>query len=288
MTMPADPVEDLWSSVLGLLSEDDRITPQLHGFLNLVEPKGVLAGTLYLEVPNDLTRGMLEQRIRIPITEAVSRVGDDSVANFAITVNPDMASEPRVDTVVPSHVPEYAEPVQQPVEQSAAPPVHRGAVRPEPDRRPGNQRSPGVAAQPEVQLRQLRHRLLEPLRARRSGRGRRGPREGVQPALHLRRLRPRQDAPAARDRPLRREPLPRDPGAVRVERGVHERLHQLDREQPLEQFQQRYRDIDILLIDDIQFLQGKDSTQEASSTRSTRCTTTTSRSSSRRTSRRST
>ena len=74
MTMPADPVEDLWSSVLGILSEDPRITPQLHGFLNLVEPKGVLAGTLYLEVPNDLTRGMLEQRIRIPITEAVARI----------------------------------------------------------------------------------------------------------------------------------------------------------------------------------------------------------------------
>ncbi|MGN6408622.1 MAG: chromosomal replication initiator protein DnaA, partial [Curtobacterium sp.] len=121
MTMPADPVEDLWSSVLGLLSEDDRITPQLHGFLNLVEPKGVLAGTLYLEVPKDLTRGMLEQRIRIPITEAVSRIGDDTVANFAITVNPDMASEPRVDTQVTSNVPEYAEPVQEAVEQSAAP-----------------------------------------------------------------------------------------------------------------------------------------------------------------------
>ena len=86
MTMPADPVEDRWASVLRILAEDPRITPQLHGFLHLVEPKGVLAGTLYLEVPNDLTRGMLEQRIRIPITEAVARIGDDSVANFAITV----------------------------------------------------------------------------------------------------------------------------------------------------------------------------------------------------------
>ena len=43
-------------------------------------------------------------------------------------------------------------------------------------------------------------------------------------------------------------------------RGVHERLHQLDREQPgVRCSSQRYRDIDILLIDDIQFLQGKDS-----------------------------
>ena len=44
-------------------------------------------------------------------------------------------------------------------------------------------------------------------------------------------------------------------------------------------FQSRYREIDILLIDDIQFLQGKDSTpRRPSSTPSTRCTTTTSRS----------
>ena len=80
MTMPADPVEDLWSSVLGLLSEDDRITPQLHGFLNLVEPKGVLAGTLYLEVPNDLTRGMLEQRIRRLMTiPGIGRLTDTTL-----------------------------------------------------------------------------------------------------------------------------------------------------------------------------------------------------------------
>ena len=43
-----DPVQDLWRSVLATLTTDDRITPQLHGFISLVEPKGVLGGTLYL------------------------------------------------------------------------------------------------------------------------------------------------------------------------------------------------------------------------------------------------
>ena len=28
---------------------DERITPQLLGFISLVEPKGVMAGTLYLD-----------------------------------------------------------------------------------------------------------------------------------------------------------------------------------------------------------------------------------------------
>ncbi len=82
-----DPTPELWSAVLAHLGDDDRITPQLTGFVNLVEPKGVLAGTLYLEVPNELTRGMLEQRMRAPLTEAISAVIPDA-STFAIVINP--------------------------------------------------------------------------------------------------------------------------------------------------------------------------------------------------------
>ena len=85
----SDPTRDLWSSVLAQLGADERITPQLHGFVNLVEPKGVLNGVLYLEVPNELTRGMLEQRIRVPLIEAITGAAED-VVNFAIVVNPEM------------------------------------------------------------------------------------------------------------------------------------------------------------------------------------------------------
>jgi chromosomal replication initiator protein len=85
----SDPTRDLWSAVLAQLGADERITPQLHGFVNLVEPKGVLNGVLYLEVPNELTRGMLEQRIRVPLIEAITGAAED-VVNFAIVVNPEM------------------------------------------------------------------------------------------------------------------------------------------------------------------------------------------------------
>lgn len=84
-----DPTRELWSAVLAQLGADERITPQLHGFVNLVEPKGVLNGVLYLEVPNELTRGMLEQRIRVPLIEAITGAAED-VVNFAIVVNPEM------------------------------------------------------------------------------------------------------------------------------------------------------------------------------------------------------
>ena len=92
MAAESDSTWELWTSIRGHLEEDHRITPQLGGFLGLVEPKGVLAGTLYLEVPNDMTRSMLEQRIRVPLLEAISSV-EEAVTNFAIVVNPDLALE---------------------------------------------------------------------------------------------------------------------------------------------------------------------------------------------------
>jgi chromosomal replication initiator protein len=101
-----DPTRELWQSVLEGLRSDDRITPQLEGFLSLVEPKGVMAGTLYLEVPNDLTRGMLEQRIRLPLLNAISALSEDqSVSSFAIVVNPDIAHD---------YLEQTGEPVEQP------------------------------------------------------------------------------------------------------------------------------------------------------------------------------
>ena len=91
MSDAPDSTHEIWQSVLARLTEDDRITPQLLGFISLVEPKGIMAGTLYLEVPNELTRGMLEQRIRLPLLNAISGLSDDEeVSNFAIVVNPDI------------------------------------------------------------------------------------------------------------------------------------------------------------------------------------------------------
>ena len=53
---------DAWARIREALDGDVRVGPQLQGFMNLVEPKGIMAGVIYLEVPNDFTRSMLEQR----------------------------------------------------------------------------------------------------------------------------------------------------------------------------------------------------------------------------------
>jgi chromosomal replication initiator protein len=92
-----------WQSVLDSLETDDRITPQLHGFLSLVEPKGIMAGTFYLEVPNEFTRGMIEQRSRVPLLNAIGSLDEAlAVTTFAIVVNPEIQQESMAGPAEPS------------------------------------------------------------------------------------------------------------------------------------------------------------------------------------------
>ena len=46
------------------------------------------------EVPNELTRSMLEQRVRLPLLSAIADTADGDVASFAIVVNPAIDTEP--------------------------------------------------------------------------------------------------------------------------------------------------------------------------------------------------
>ncbi|WP_426625844.1 chromosomal replication initiator protein DnaA [Leifsonia sp. McL0607] len=108
-----ESISAAWQNVLDKLETDDRITPQLHGFLSLVEPKGIMAGTFYLEVPNEFTRGMIEQRSRVPLLNAIGTLDHTLEVNtFAIVVNPEIQQEsmagpsepdpaPYLDTVTP-------------------------------------------------------------------------------------------------------------------------------------------------------------------------------------------
>lgn len=88
------PDVPVWSAVLEELVRDERITPQLHGFISLAVPQGVMGGTLYLDVPNDLTAAQFTKRMRAPIMEALSRVEQDAqnpASSFRVVVNPELA-----------------------------------------------------------------------------------------------------------------------------------------------------------------------------------------------------
>ena len=90
MTSPAQPDVPIWTTVRELLDRDQRVTPQLHGFLGLTVPAGVMGSTLYLDVPNDLTAAQINKRLRIPILEALNSAGDE-VTSFRVVVNQDLA-----------------------------------------------------------------------------------------------------------------------------------------------------------------------------------------------------
>ncbi len=246
MTDTPDPTRDLWESVVSQLNSDDRITPQLHGFINLVEPKGVLGGTLYLEVPNDLTRGMLEQRIRVPLLNALSTIDEEhEVSNFAIVVNPE------IRTAVLQPVPDSAaldNPQPAPVEQSAV--VGEGK-RSDSRLNPkynfdnfvigGSNRFAHAAA---VAVAEAPAKAYNPLFIY----GDSG--LGKTHLLHAIGHYAESLYPGIRVRYVSSEEFTND----FINSIANNRASV---------FQSRYREIDILLIDDIQFLQGKDSTQEA-------------------------
>ncbi|WP_370454441.1 chromosomal replication initiator protein DnaA [Homoserinibacter sp. GY 40078] len=236
-----DPTTTLWGSIRSRLSSDARITPQLHGFINLVEPKGVLAGTIYLEVPNELTRGMLEQRIRVPLLEALADL-DTEVVSFAIVVNPEI------------------QPVLQPVQdepEEASGPVEQVNPVIELGRRSDSRLNPKYnfdnfviggsnrfAHAAAVAVAEAPAKAYNPLFIY----GDSG--LGKTHLLHAIGHYAESLYPGIRVRYVSSEEFTND----FINSIANNRASV---------FQSRYREIDILLIDDIQFLQGKDSTQEA-------------------------
>ncbi|GAA1703243.1 hypothetical protein GCM10009808_21450 [Microbacterium sediminicola] len=92
MSTQDEPDVPIWTAALDILRGDERITPQLEGFLNLAVPQGVIAGTLYLDVPNELTAGQFTKRMRAPILEALSSAEEaaEEVTAFRVVVNPDL------------------------------------------------------------------------------------------------------------------------------------------------------------------------------------------------------
>ena len=243
MSEPETQVADLWQGVKSHLTTDARITPQLWGFLDLVEPRGVMAGVLYLEVPNELTRGMLEQRVRLPLLEALESTEDSGVSSFAIVVNPDIESDV----------------LQIPLAEAVAAEILSESF------------DPGPIAVGENQSRLNAKYSFDNFVIGSSNRFSHAAAVAVA------------EAPAAAYNPLfiyggsglGKTHLLHAIGhyAISLFKGCRVRYVSSEEftndfinaiaNNRAPEFQARYREVDILLIDDIQFLQGKDSTQEA-------------------------
>ena len=243
MTDPENDVLDFWHNVKSHLTTDGRITPQLLGFLDLVEPRGVMAGVLYLEVPNELTRGMLEQRVRLPLLAALESIEDSDISSFAIVVNPEIESDvfqiPAEEPVITDYLPDptTSEPVLTGQDQARLNNKYSfdnfviGS---------SNRFSHAAA----VAVAEAPAKAYNPLFIY-GGSG-----LGKTHLLHAIGHYAQSLYKGIRVRYVSSEEFTNDfINAIANNRAP--------------EFQARYREIDILLIDDIQFLQGKDSTQEA-------------------------
>jgi chromosomal replication initiator protein len=243
-------VTGLWHTLVNKLNSDERMTPQLLGYINLTEPKGVLGETLYLEVPNEFTRGILQERIRPIMLDALANNAEfGGPTNFAVVVNPEIeAAFVQNSPLDEPSSPERVVPVSYTEVES---PARSSASGPEARLNPkytfdsfvsgGSNRMAHAAA---FAVAEAPAKAYNPLFIYGdSGLGKTHLLHAVgHYALNL--------YPKIKVR------------YVSSEEFTNDFINSIQNNRTA-QFQADYRDVDLLLIDDIQFMEGKDQTQEA-------------------------
>jgi chromosomal replication initiator protein len=85
-------LENLWRSVVNEVSRGIDVSPRILAAVESAVPQGIMSETLYLEVDSDFARDMIDQRARDEILAALVTISADfeTVTNFALVVNPSM------------------------------------------------------------------------------------------------------------------------------------------------------------------------------------------------------
>ncbi|GAA4051444.1 MULTISPECIES: chromosomal replication initiator protein DnaA [Arthrobacter] len=85
----ANTVGSSWRRVLSLLEQDDRVTPRQRGFVILAQAQGLIGSTLLVAVPNELTREVLQTQVKDALDDALRSVFSDDI-RCAIDVDTDL------------------------------------------------------------------------------------------------------------------------------------------------------------------------------------------------------
>ena len=257
------PDVPVWTAVLDELVQDDRITPQLHGFINLAVPQGVMGGTLYLDVPNDLTAAQFTKRMRAPILEALTRVeqdGHNPASTFRVVVNPDLVDSHLTAPIPIPSATAAAPAIGQPVASVGRPPLEEqgeAASVSRSDTRGDTRLNPKYTFDNFVigQSNRFAHAAAVAVAE--------APAKAYNPLFIY------------GDSGLGKTHLLHAIGDYAISLYAGIKVRYVSSEEFTNDFinsiannrgsafQARYRDVDILLIDDIQFLQGRAETQEA-------------------------
>ncbi len=250
---------EVWERALGVL--EDTVTPQQRAFIRLSRLDGVVGETALISVPHQFAKDVIEARLRQVITAVLSEhVGRD--LRIAVVVDPSLEATAGVESA--------AAPPAAPEEQpgSQADDGGPGQHRQQPDT-PGTGREPGARRETEPTRLNPRY-LFETFVIGSSNRFAHAAAVAVA------------EAPAKAYNPLF---IYGDSGlgkthllhaighygmslyaGVRVryvssEEFTNDFINSI-RDGRADGFRRRYRDVDILLVDDIQFLENKEQTQE--------------------------
>jgi chromosomal replication initiator protein len=232
-----------WQNLISKVANHPEVTPHLKGHLDLAVPKGVLDDTLYIEVPNETTRSMLQVRLREQILDALSELADMGGPTSFVAITNEELQGPSVSEIA-------LEPEPMPFEDkdpATGPVVTSGDSRLNPKYSfdsfvtGGSNRFAHAAAFAVAEAPAEAYNPLFIYGS--SGLGKTHLLHAIgHYAIHLK--------PRIKVRYVSSEEFTNDfINAIQNNR--------------TSEFQAQYRDVDILLVDDIQFLQGKDQTQEA-------------------------
>jgi chromosomal replication initiator protein len=232
-----------WKGLVAKVASDPRVTPHLKGHLDLAVPKGVLDDTLYIEVPNEVTRSMLQGRLRDQILEALIELSEiGGPTSFVAITNEDLQNAIKVDAIQEPEIKwEDVDPATGPVLTA----VNASGLNPKYSFDSfvtgGSNRFAHAAAFAVAEAPAEAYNPLFIYGS--SGLGKTHLLHAIgHYALHLKpRLKVRY---------------------VSSEEFTNDFINAIQNNKTAD-FQAQYRDVDILLVDDIQFLQGKDQTQEA-------------------------
>ncbi len=229
-------IEDVWSRTVSRLYSDDSTSAQQRSFLRLIKPLAVVEGNVFLAVSEEFTKSYLESTLRAPITQALSEILDQDV-RIAVTVDA---------SITPPALPDDEPLHQQSREPSAV--VQAAVEDPHLNPRytfdtfvPGSSNRFAHAA--ALAVAESPGKTYNPLFIY----GDSG--LGKTHLLHAIGHYTRQIKPQTRVRYVNSEEFTNDfINSIRDDRSLS--------------FKRTYREVDVLLVDDIQFLQGKEQTLE--------------------------
>jgi len=229
-----------WKGLVAKVAADPNVSPHLKGHLDLAVPKGVLEDTLYIEVPNEVTRSMLQGRLRDQILNALTELAEvGGPKSFVAITNEDLQTAIRVDVVQEQ---EIKWPEIDPVLPTSIPSA--SGLNPkysfESFVTGGSNRFAHAAAFAVAEAPAEAYNPLFIYGS--SGLGKTHLLHAI--GHYALTLKPRLKV-----------------RYVSSEEFTNDFINAIQNNKTAE-FQAQYRDVDILLVDDIQFLQGKDQTQE--------------------------